>query len=82
MCPYYKRFTDVLPQDAIDMSKIDYYSDFYKVNDSHKFRAFSDPDKRIKGFARDLFIDLHEMELLPRFDRLFKPTEDWFKRIP
>lgn len=52
---YYKRFTDVLSQDT-DMSKIDYYSDFYKVNDGCKFRAFSDPDMRIKGFARDLFI--------------------------
>lgn len=54
---YYKRFIDVLSQDTIDMSKIDYYSDFFKVNDGSKFRAFSDPAKRIKGFARDLFID-------------------------
>ncbi len=30
----------------------------YRVDDGAKFRAFADEERRTKGFARDLFIDL------------------------
>ncbi|HSP87049.1 MAG TPA: DUF4365 domain-containing protein [Ignavibacteriaceae bacterium] len=53
---YYKRFTPVLTKEA-DLKNINYHSDYYKINDGHKFLAFQDAEKRTLGFARDLFID-------------------------
>jgi hypothetical protein len=50
---YYRRFTTVLtldqPQEQLD---------FYKVNEGTRFLAFANEDRKIQGFARDLFIDL------------------------
>jgi len=54
---YYRRYTPDLTKDKIDVSKIDSYSSFYKVNDNASFIAFADAKKREGGFARDLFID-------------------------
>lgn len=53
---YYKRFTPLL---TTDMSKnqADSHRLFYKVNDGNRFIAFGDPERRIQGFARDLFFD-------------------------
>lgn len=53
---YYKRLTASLTKD-IDMETFNCYSDFFKVNDGNLFRAYKDPEKKIGGFARDLFID-------------------------
>jgi hypothetical protein len=50
---YYKRFTPILTQDNKNQSK----ESFYKVNRENIFIAFADPERRIGGFARDLFID-------------------------
>jgi len=51
---YYKRFTTVLTG-ATNINKKETF--FYKVNDGDSFKAFSDPQNRIGGFARDLYID-------------------------
>lgn len=49
---YYERFTPVLTE-VDEASKLS----FYKVNDGAKFLAFKDEDKKIGGFARDLYVD-------------------------
>ena len=49
---YYKRFTPVLTETHTQENL-----EFYKVNRDHSFIAFKDPNKRSKGFARDLFVD-------------------------
>ena len=53
---YYKRYTGILTKD-MNTSDVDFYSDFYKVNDRNSFIAFTDLSERKLGFARDLFID-------------------------
>lgn len=53
---YYKRFSNQLTK-AIDYSSINFYDQFYKVNNGAAFIAFKDENKRVQGFARDLFID-------------------------
>ena len=50
---YYKRFTPVLTQDDKKQSELS----FYKVNHNNSFIAFADSQRKIGGFARDLFID-------------------------
>lgn len=50
---YYKRFTAVLTGSSRQEDE-----HYYRVDDGAKFRAFADDEKRTKGFARDLFIDL------------------------
>jgi hypothetical protein len=54
---FYKRFTSELTKEELDRSKINFFSDFYKVNKGDRFVAFADEDKKENGFARDLFID-------------------------
>ncbi len=50
---HYKRFSPILTSKATQNSE-----HFYKVNGSNNsFLAFSNPQTRILGFARDLFID-------------------------
>jgi hypothetical protein len=54
---YYKRFTPILTQDTLDIDNPDFYSEFYKANDSNEFLAFQNLEDKTGGFARDLFID-------------------------
>ncbi len=53
MAMYYKRFPPVLT--GTSKQEAEHY---YRVDNGVKFRAFADEEKRTKGFARDLFIDL------------------------
>lgn len=53
---YYKRFTPILTTD-INPDTIDFYRQFYRVNDGSRLIAFTDVERKVQGFARDLFID-------------------------
>ena len=54
---YYKRYSPTLTNDDNDLSKINFYSEFYKANENNKFIAFANPANKTGGFARDLFVD-------------------------
>ena len=56
MSCFYRRYTHPLTAISADPSG-KYYEGFYKVNKGTSFLAFKDPEKRIQGFARDLFVD-------------------------
>ncbi len=49
---FYKRYTPILHHKAIELR-----SPFYKANDQLRFLAYSNPQSKIGGFARDLYID-------------------------
>ena len=53
---YYKRYTPLLTSErqSWDFSS---YTGFCQVNDGALFMAFSDMQRRVYGFARDLYID-------------------------
>jgi hypothetical protein len=53
---YYKRFTAYLAKDVVD-DQVEFYKEFYRVNEGTLFLAFGPLGKRNCGFARDLFID-------------------------
>lgn len=54
---YYKRFTDTLTSnDPVDENTF-FYQKFYHANQGSSFFAFSNTEKKVGGFARDLFID-------------------------
>jgi hypothetical protein len=53
---YYKRYTPLLDGHVSSHDKIGTKS-FYQVNNGATFLAFSEPEKEIGGFARDLIID-------------------------
>jgi hypothetical protein len=50
---FYKRYTPILTGDKASQSE----SPFYKANDHLNFFAYADTQRRMGGFARDLYID-------------------------
>lgn len=53
---YYKRYTPLLTSER-QSRNFSPYTGFCQVNDGALFMAFSDMQRRIYGFARDLYID-------------------------
>lgn len=54
---YYKRYTPILHQATEKWQEKEREEYFFEANQSAIFLAFADPAKRVRGFARDLFID-------------------------